>query len=387
MTKYMPFWFADIIKTEEKLGEYAAKGLILRDFKPVSGEFIFEESSPAKKKYRICRQSRCNGKMPRKLSELGWERVCGCKNYYVAAADRSADIPSPSYSAWTSLYRVLKVILALPILYFAGFICGAGVGSAASGKHTASDMIYMLLPSVIILIALAAALIYLFRSGKKIKDTDPKKTVELSFTIPKENLLYSKEEEKQLIKSGKMIKKLRLGWYYAPDKAEKYVCEMAEQGWRFYRFDKLGTIFYFVRSEPCRMRFVLDYQLEATDEYFQLNKDGGWKLEFTSFTRITSFCVWTMTYDAESEPPEFYSDHESKLRHARSMMLSMAIPFPICAAILINCIAGLINDGLEHTLIDVIFIIICLPLIAEYTIWTAVSVGYYIRLHRNEIDK
>ena len=76
----MPFWFADVVKSEEKLSRLASEGLVLTGFKPY-GLFTFEEGETEQVRYRIVREKKCEGRVPKRLIENGWVKCEDSKKY------------------------------------------------------------------------------------------------------------------------------------------------------------------------------------------------------------------------------------------------------------------------------------------------------------------
>lgn len=378
--KFMPVWFADVVKTEERLSDYAAKGLMLSGFKPW-GRFEFSESEPAELRFRICRSKRYSGKLPKKLTESGWKSVSGSKNYYIAAIEKDKCEKLPSYSSWSNFYRVIMVVIAFFLCYFVGFMAGflgSVLSKGTNGKKTGF---------AVIMLAAALAFVFAFvkicRSGKKLKAFS-ENSLDLDLTVPKENFLYTKEQEKQMLKSGEMIKKSPTAWYLDPMKIEKTVEEIAEKGWKFYRLSKWGTTFYFVKSKPCKLKFVVDYQNQATDEYFETAKSDGWKLEFTSFTRVTCFCIWTKEYSAAEDEPEFYSDSESNVTRSRNLMLSLVITAAFCDVVFGAILYMIISHNFEDGCFDWFMAAFSVVVVFEFTCMAVMAVVGFIHSKRNK---
>lgn len=379
--KFMPVWFADVVKTEERLSEYAAKGLMLSGFKPW-GRFEFSEAEPAELRFRICRSKRCGGKVPKKLTESGWTSVSGSKNYYIAAIERDKCENLPSYSSWSNFYRIIMMVIAFFMFYYVGFMFGFSA-ALMSGKEISGDKIAGAVIRAVILAVIVFAFVKICRSGKKIKDFS-ENSLDLDLTVPKENFLYTKEQEKQMLKSGEMIKKFPTAWYLDPVKIEKTVGEMAEKGWKFYRLSKWGTTFYYVKSEPCKIKFVVDYQNHATDEYFEMAQSDGWKLEFTSFTRVTSFCIWTKEYSAAEDEPEFYSDSESDVTRSRNLMLSLVITAAFCDVVFGAILYMIISHNFEDSCFDWFMAAFSVVVVFEFTCMAVMAVVGFVRSKRSK---
>ncbi|MCM1522993.1 MAG: DUF2812 domain-containing protein [Ruminococcus sp.] len=377
INKFFPLWYADIISTEKKLSRLAENGLHLTGFSPAAGVFVFEEGEKRNVRYRICYAKGCCGKPPKGISESGWEPVCGNKNYYVVKnTDPNAE-KVPSYSSWKTVNRAALLAAFLVICFFIGFTGGAAAGAADAGENIFSDPVILF--GTVISAAALAVLIIAFKGNRSLAktDTDLKLADTVIKTIPAENFRYSEEEEKRMLKDGRMIKKLRLAWVYAPDKAERWVEEMAANGWRFYRFNTTGIEFYFVKSEPVKLKFIADYQNEATEEYFQSCRDDGWHLEYTSVTRIMSFVIWSREYEGE-EPPEIYTDAAGVISHARRLALSIGLPMTLVAAVAVAVIAvNVFFCAPEER--DIPMAVIYFILGVEYGLFGSQSIGYYIR--------
>lgn len=377
INKFFPLWYADIISTEKKLSRLAENGLHLTGFSPATGVFVFEEGDKSSVRYRICYAKGCGGKPPKGISESGWEPVCGNKNYYVVKnTDPNAE-KVPSYSSWKTVNRAALLAAFLVICFFTGFAGGAAAAAADAGENIFSDPVILF--GTVVSAAALAVLIIAFKGNRSLAktDTDLKLADTVIKTIPAENFRYSEEEEKRMLRDGRMIKKLRLAWIYAPDKAEQWVEEMAAKGWRFYRFNTTGIEFYFVKSEPVKLKFIADYQNEATEEYFQSCRDDGWHLEYTSVTRIMSFVIWSREYEGE-EPPEIYTDAAGAISHARRLALSIGLPMTLVAAVAAAVIAvNLFFCAPEER--DIPMAVIYFILGFEYGLFGSKSIGYYIR--------
>ncbi|MBP1547732.1 MAG: DUF2812 domain-containing protein [Oscillospiraceae bacterium] len=377
MKKFMPLWFFDVTVTEKKLSELHSKGHHLSGFSPLSGMFEFSDGGNENVIYRICRLKGCNGTAPKGVTANGWESVCGTRNFYIAKNSDTETENIPSYKFWQTLNRVIIFIVLLIFCYFLGFLMGFGGGRIEHNGTVHDDMRFIFAAAVELILLVIT--LFLWKANKNLS----KKGTDLGLsgfakTIPGENLVYTKEEEKQMLKSGQMIKKAPLGWFYAPDKAEEMVERLAREGWKFYRFNEMGTVFYFIKSEPCKLKFVVDYQSEASDEYYLQSKDDGWKLEFTSMMRTMCFVVWSKEYtDSESEP-EFYSDEANEMKLAKRMAFTLGIPMLVLgAAMLIFAIWITINKPKVAAILPAYALVF-----AEYTYFGSKATGFYLRTRK-----
>lgn len=380
--RFMPLWFADVIACEEKLARLSEQGLHLTGFSPLTGVFTFEEGEKVREKYRICLAPKCGGNVPKGLINNGWEKIYGGRNMYVVKNPDGEIKNGPSYSSWKTLNRAVIVILTIVFCFYIGMLLGAGMAAVDTGN----DVKYFkyIIPLLIIAIPIIVAAIANRRLAKTDTDLGLKKGI--IQTIPAENFIYSKEEEKQMLRDGRMMKKAPLGWFYAPDKAEEMVEKYAREGWKFYRFNEMGTQFFFIKSEPCNLKFVVDFQNMADNGYFAAAKDDGWKLEFTSVTRTMSFIIWSKVYEDADDEPLFYTDDETAMKRARRMALSIGLPMMIVvvAAILI-CVTAVQEAAWGSSFAW--FAVIYGLLGVEYGVFGVKAIGYYLRMHKKIKDR
>lgn len=387
---FKPFYWINIAKTEKYLSESSRNGRHLAGLNFLTGVFKFTEGEPAEKTYIIRRSRGCGGSAPRKMLSEGWSVICGNKNNYAAVFDGKSDTV-PSCKDYRLQVSILKMLFAFVMCYTIGFMLGmtaacidrrslpeddpkyvSSVGEYAK-DHFTNICLHLLLTA-----ASAAGIAVTVKSGRAY---DSMSGIEgsIDFTIPRGNFIYTKEEEKRLKKEKKLIAKTKLGWFYSPDKAEIFVEDMEAKGWNFYRFDKFGKTFYFIKGEKRKVRFVVDYQNYISDEYLQSNIECGWKLQFKSATKITGYVIWLKEYDGD-EPPEFYSDGESMVKYARRTAVTYIlcfIPLILFAAYVIirEFFAGDIEiDTFDYFLIGLYVTVIC-----EYVIFLSMSVGFYLR--------
>lgn len=377
MKKFIPFWFWDVTVTEKKLASLHSSGYHLTDFSPLSGMFTFEEGEKADVIYRICRLKNCGGEAPKGVAANGWVSVCGSKNFYIAYNPDTETKNIPSYKFWQTANRISILLIVFVFCYFLGFLSGFG-GSAVEGGRFVLKNLHFISAA-----ALEILLLILLLSGWKANKNLSKTSADLGLkgfvkTIPRENFIYTKEEEKQMLKSGQMIKRRPLGWFYAPDTAEKMVEEMAQKGWKFYRFDEMGVTFYFIKSQLCKLKFVVDYQGEASDDYYLQGKDDGWKLEFTSIMRTMCFVVWSKEYSDEEECPEFYTDNATMYKRAQRMAFTLGIPMLLFAVFaLVFSVILSINDP------ELIWLVpIYLLVVVEFVYFGSKSIGFYLRMRK-----
>lgn len=383
--KRKPFYWLDIFKTEKYLSDLSADGLFLCRMNFFTGALYFEKGEPCRKSYVIRRSPKCGGAVPRKMREDGWRSVCGNRNNYAAEHDGEICI-TPSCRSYRKMISVLKFLCFYIALFFTGFISGFLTGFTEDGIPAKGDDDYiyfwtilsvMVFITVVVVIGSAIAYIWLRKYGK-VYDNILKVETNIDFTIPKENLIYTKAEEKLLRREKKLVRKFRIGWYLSPDMTEKYVEEMERKGWNFYRFDKMGHTFFFIKGSPRNVRFAVDYQNDISDEYLLSNMEAGWKLQFKSVTKVGGYIVWLKEYD--DEPPQFYSDGDSMLRHARTVMITYLCIYIPCLFIYGDMLFSF--DFGSENFWDGFLLGVALALLIEMTVIIILSVGFYLRTRK-----
>lgn len=378
--KNMPFWFFDLKKTEEKLSEYAEEGLFPVAFK-ASGKFTLEERTSEKARFRIVRSKGCRGKAPRGIIEKGWINDTGSKNYYIVHKDKVESMPS--YKGQISAYRALQTAGFFVICFMIGSIFGTSMAVLEDVEKGEAEPFIILLSIIPELIGILVAWLFtlkIYNANKKLL-AESEDSIKINFTIPEENFVYTKEQEKQMLKSGQMKKKTPLAWITAPDKTEEWVEKMATQGWKFYRLSKWANTFYFIKSEPCKLKFFIDYQKDIDDDYIINAKDGGWKLEFLSVTRHEGYCIWSKEY-ADDEPM-FYSDSDSALQHAKKYFLSMILPMILVFILYIFIVVDILFiSEFTATAAQIMMLVFGAFVIAESGLFSVRSLGYLLRLKK-----
>ncbi|MBR4225106.1 MAG: DUF2812 domain-containing protein [Oscillospiraceae bacterium] len=378
MTKCCPMWIADPVGSEKQLDVLAEKGWRLTSMN-FFGVCTFEESSPRHVHHRIVLEK---GGVTKGASEKGWECLYQGKVFYVAATEK--DLEPISYAAHKKIHSIIKMIFFLLLMAFFGYFLGMWMASIDYAKSLAE--LFSIGEAVVLtaMLAVIATWVHFAVGGKKM----PKSDIELGGymkTIPKENFAYDKKTERRMIKEGRMKAVLKLGWFYAPDKAEEWVEKMALDGWVFYRFDPMGSTFYFLKEDgPAKLRFAVDYQNHSSDEYYEMTKEEGWKLEFTSVTRTMGFSIWSKRWDDEDTRPEFYSDIESEYARAKRFAITFGISIGAMIPVVISIVALYLTEiGTDDTLPAMLtFLVVYALLMVEYLVFFARIMGYYLRVRK-----
>lgn len=332
-----PLWSYDVQKTERWLSNQAKEGYHLTQLNRFKRRFTFEKAQPKDITYRIGFDKIKPATLSNTMRNDGWEKVIQSGKWYVIANERPQTEVSTSNSRDTIIKRnnyIFYTFIAL-LLYFTGATV-ANVAMFATA-YTASNGNVEVVESpfwIITYIGAALATIFYFfmiYSVWKIKKTnkalsqESQTTYKLQHTLEKKNL--TKAEEKQLKRDRLLIKRLKAGWMYSPDKLEKWLEQQASEGNRLHRVNKLGTTFYFRKGEPQHIKYSADYQNLSNDSYFEIHRQSGWKDEFSSKGALQKWTIWSKEYEEGKIPPALYSDKTHKLKQAKKVALSYTVLF------------------------------------------------------------
>lgn len=401
---FKPFWSYDVVKTENWIGVMHLKGYALKKINFKARLFIFEETMPSTVFYRIVYDKKTNDSLPNSIFESGFESVYCSKKHYILKTTDSNPKSAPSYIGFLSKNTKLKFVLGCVLLsaiimmvfpllvlliffilvIFSGSFTYENAPPTEIIPPTNADLIGILI-YLIINFVLMAFLVWIIYSYFKLKSTNKQLdklcggTLDLSFTIPKDCLL-SKQEEKALKKNKKLIRKYKLAWVYAPDKIENWLEKMEMKGFNLYRMSRLGNSFFFFKGEPRKVKYQVDFQKKTNPQYYNLNKESGWKLIFTSLSRVQSITVWSSQYT--DEVPMFYSDKDSKLKHAKRFAFTYSIIFfPVCLMYIILTIMN--YNTFKNTGVNYSSLIVFPILVLEFGFFALRTIFYYFRVKKS----
>lgn len=403
---FRPFWSYDVVKTEEWLSHMHADGYALLRINFAARLFYFEETVPAAVFYSIVLEKKSHGTPPVYLENNVYTEVCSSPNYYVIRTKETEPEVTPSYSGFLRRNKKIKFAVGIILLFLAMvfgmnlwilivfvavflFPNGTDVEISSGFTHTPNitiEVVDIVVPALALLPCIWLCYIY-FKLRKTNRQLEKLcgDTLDLSFTLPR-NTLLSHSEMADMSKNHKVIKKTKIAWIYAPDKVEIWLEKMEGRGYHLVRMSKLGNSFYFISSEPRKMKFHVDYQNSTDPSYYNLNKESGWKLFFTSISRTQSNNVWGNEYT--DEPPLFYSDKESTLKHARRFALTYSLSFlSLCAVYIFMMIMlfPILQDMKNSLFIGqyILYSILCVELGA----FAMRTILYYFRVKKSFAEK
>jgi Protein of unknown function (DUF2812). len=113
----------------------------------------------------------------------------------------------------------------------------------------------------------------------------------------------------------------RLFWAWEDEKEERWLEEMARDGWRLVS----GPVMYkFERSAPAEVRYRLDYppQDKNLQDYVRLCNDAGWE-------RVLQFSGWQYFRTSRADAPEIYTDKASRIAKYQRL-LAVCLLLALC---------------------------------------------------------
>ena len=101
----------------------------------------------------------------------------------------------------------------------------------------------------------------------------------------------------------KLVFKPWFGWHVG--RIEEYLEDMALKGWRLEKVAFSQLIFRFVKGEPRKVSYCVDFRPRADMDYKRLFADDGWEL----LDESVGWLLWSKAY--EGERPQIYTDNQS----------------------------------------------------------------------------
>lgn len=376
-----PFWSLDIIKTETWLSEMAISGYRLQNVNLITREFIFENDESKTIHYRICRRKAGIKTTSQSLIRSQWYSVFTKEKWNILANENEASelkiFPSResvlkrnrtmkysiglllAFLAFTQIQTIILVTMVLSPNQFSQFLSS---GFFISRLLVASSLSYII--------------VKLNQSDKQIRMENG-----YDLTLPKSTILYGKTET-VLRKEGKLIKRIKLAWTYAPDKIENWLEDMEMKGYNLVSINWLGITFNFLKGESRTIKYCVDYQNSVNDSYFEIHKFNRWEMMFTSQIPLMKYTIWRKEYT--DERPEIYSDKHQILKHARKQCLLYCVLFIPIILMYITTIVSEVRMTSAYP--DMPFSwttpIIFAVAIVEYGYFTLRSLGYYLRTRK-----
>jgi len=348
MTKvFRPFWSYDVQKTEAWLSSMSDNGYELVKINRATRCFYFRRGNPQKRTYRIGFDKVQASALSRGLVNEGWMKVLQAGSWYVMVNEK----PLEQIKAFSAREGIIKhnnrtkyisaaILIYLSTIAFFSLILNLFL--LRGGEVV--DSPYWIITYVAIGIAIMLWVLTLYsvititKTNKRLSGENRQK---LQGEAQFEERL-SNQEEQQLKSSGQLITKLKMGWMYAPDKLEKWLEGMEEQGFNLYRVAKTGTVFYFIVGSPRKMSYYADFQHIANKGYFDIHRDAGWHCAYASTPLLQKWTLWSREYKEGEERPRIYSDKAHQLKHARRIAITYSCMFlPLIAIYIYNIVSNM----------------------------------------------
>ncbi|WP_226036877.1 DUF2812 domain-containing protein [Aquibacillus saliphilus] len=389
---FRPFWSYDLQKTEEWLKTMAKDGFHFVDLNRQTRVFLFEKGEPKVRTYRIGYDNFQPETLSKSMSDEGWERVFNKGKWSFLVNEKPVNQIQLSpvrdgiikrngklvyLFGGIGIYLTFSVLLNVVLLTFSIFFQDTPITIVPSP--------FWILTPFIFLFGIAVWCLVLYSIFKIIKTNKQLSGEEVSSSVHQEKHERTRKEEKQLKRSGKLIVKKKFGWMYAPDKLEKWLESMEQQGYNLHRVSKIGTIFYFTKGQPRNVSFCADYQNIANESYFSAHKDAGWENIFSSYSSITKWTIWSRKYNEGEEAPKLYTDRTHKLKHARRIAVTNSCMFGPLLVMYVFIISSMITHAIQYgleqqQLISIVLFGLCIVIFGSFTIRTWF---YYIRLKKH----
>ncbi|MGP7815752.1 DUF2812 domain-containing protein [Niallia sp. 01092] len=385
---FRPFWSYDVSKTEAWLSSMAKKGYLLVGLNRWTRCFFFRQDKSKSITYRIGYDKIKGVSLSTSLLEEDWVKVIQSGNWYVTSNEQPIEqIKTSSVRDGIIKHnRKIMYIFSAVLIYFLlnlTFIIstiGISLFQNASGKVDESPLWILTYTFFGMEIALIILSIY---SVIKINKMNKYLIREKASTLQTKNNMerrLNKEKEKQLKRSGQMIVKRKFGWWYSPDKLEKWLETMEQRGYNLYRVNRRGTAFYFMIGSPRKVSYCADYQNISNESYFDMHRDAGWKSVFMSTSSLQKWTIWSREYAEGEERPQIYSDKSFHLKQARKVAITYtSMFFPIVILYIFIIAKIVIHGSTSLNLTNTVLILWCIFVFGSFTLRTWL---YYMRIKK-----
>lgn len=384
---FKPFWSYDIEKTENWLSFMAEQGYYFVEMNTKTRQFYFKETDPREVNFRIEYDKTQSDVLPVALINDGWSIVFNHRKWYVIANEKPFDEIN-NFPVREGIVRHNRMVMyiysgillyiiisSLPLIFLVGFtvLLGAPVEFVGSPFWVLTPFIWMVGLAVWVLVIYST--VKLYKTNRRFE----------MGTIIQTTGALNHAEKKRLKKSGELTVKRKVGWIYSPDKLEKWLVGMEEQGYNLSRISKLGVKFYFIKGTPRKVSYYADYQNKLDQGYFDMHQEAGWKLMYTSNAWLSKWSIWSHVYEEGEVTPKLYSDSANVLKHARRVAItyfSLFVPLVVIyTAIITLNIEAVLKDGMNPT--EWMLFIIFILLIIEIGTLLLKSWFYYRRVKKD----
>lgn len=385
---YKPLWSYDVQKTEEWLAEMAEQGMLFEGLNRWTRCFYFEERKPEARVYRIAYEKMSSPVLPKTLQGEGWEKAgtAGKWEFSSNSQPESAIRTLPVRDGIVKHNRFLTYLFYAMLFYFTTILLGftASMFSAwvLEGGSNIVESPMWIVTYLFMAIILASVIFGIYsivkitRTNRQLQGTENVDAVSMHQHL-------DAETEKELKRAGRLVRKVKFAWMYSPDKTEQWLESMELKGFHLHRVNKIGNVFTFIKGDPQRIAYRVDYQRGPTESYYAIHREAGWKEKFVSYSNMENWTIWSQAYEEGEERPQLYSDRSSRLKHAKRIAMTYtALFFPLVAFyiyFIINIMvsAETIQDGFLWNSSGVFMIAVLIFGTFIFRIW-----AYYGRLRK-----
>lgn len=112
----------------------------------------------------------------------------------------------------------------------------------------------------------------------------------------------------------KNLKTFKWWWSWTPDVVEKYLENMASQGWELVSVGFGMVVFYFRKSKPKKIRYCVEYNPDLKPDYHILLEDDGWQL----MGQQAGWILWEKPYNTKR--PEIFTETGSLIERNNKLL-------------------------------------------------------------------
>lgn len=154
----------------------------------------------------------------------------------------------------------------------------------------------------------------------------------------------------------KLKKVFKIWWGWDPGRIERYLEDMAAEGWKLMTVEFYQMLFGFISEKPAKTSYCVDYNDKPNAEYLSIIKDDGWEL----VNKCGGWILWRKDY--EGSRPEIFTDVQSLIDRNKRLMIPLLIALVLQIPILRIIFKG--QGYLGSPILTVMIFAIYIPLIA-----------------------
>ncbi|KHE70683.1 DUF2812 domain-containing protein [Halobacillus sp. BBL2006] len=376
--KFRPFWSYDVQKTESWLAELARDGWRLVQFNSKTRQFIFQKSQPKKVTYHI--EFQRSHLLSHSLIEEGWEKAVQSGKWIILCNER----PSSEIRAFPlheGIYKRTRKWMYLYMAVFGYMVISSLLPLSLTIMSLVSGSDVTIVGSPYWLVTIFAAVVFwslvpystikLYRSNQRLMNSQ--QSIDRALKQSK-----AKKEVKE-------VRKWKFGWQFSPDKLEEWLEKMEEEGYQLQRISFSGVRYHFVKHSSRKVRYAVDYYKKSHQPgYFDIHRETGWRLMFVSKSTFSKWAICSKEYT--EIPPQFYSDREEKMDHAKRVAVTFTSIYGTLTFLYVINFTMLL-DIQTHAGVDRLswMLYIIYGVVVVEFVWLAIKpIAYYLRVKKSK---